>query len=261
MVNVGAPEDLSAAELAGRLLDQLAVIESFAARAGWLAINGPREGSSGAVDGVSTFGGLPGTFAAQNLGVSIEHLVTWQRMVERGILPSFAHMTLLRGALEGAATARWLIEESVGSAERIRRAVAYQLEDHRNRRAFEEGADLTNSEWPEGTMSGAGRHAELLVAMEEATVARTEVPKFTWLVDNYGPGAWAYQLASGVAHRRQWATVLMSHRKRQGDGPSMAGSSAIETTIDATSTLAMTHMALQFAGKALEEFERYLGHS
>ena len=53
----------------------------------------------------------------------------------------------------------------------------------------------------------------------------------------------------------------MSHRERQGDGPSMAGSSAIEITIDATSALAMTQMALQFAGKALEEFERYLGHS
>jgi hypothetical protein len=63
--------------------------------------------------------------------------VIWQRLLTGGWQPFAAHMTLIRGAMEGAVACRWLIDPWQDSAERIRRGVALLLDDCGNRRDFE----------------------------------------------------------------------------------------------------------------------------
>lgn len=63
--------------------------------------------------------------AGFQLSVSLDHLQTWRHVVfagGAGLQPAYAHMTLLRGAMEAAIVARWLVDSEVDPSERLARS-------------------------------------------------------------------------------------------------------------------------------------------
>lgn len=77
-----------------------------------------RPGSDPGEDGLAQKGGLAGTFAVQQVMTALDHVLAWRTLASAGHLSTFAHMSLLRSALEDSATARRLIERKAGSSRR-----------------------------------------------------------------------------------------------------------------------------------------------
>lgn len=95
-------------------------------------------GSRAAVDSAQPLGQHVLFLAGLALSNAIEHLEIWRLvLVEAKTQPMAAHMTLLRGALEGAVTCRWLVDPAADSRERIRRGVTLLREDWGHRQDFE----------------------------------------------------------------------------------------------------------------------------
>jgi hypothetical protein len=67
------------------------------------------------------FGICAGIFAGQSLAVAADHLRVWTQILDGHLIPVFAHMTLIRSALEGAIRCRWLVDPKVDGAERAAR--------------------------------------------------------------------------------------------------------------------------------------------
>lgn len=101
------------------------------ARAGIVA------GSPAAEDATAGLGHHTRIMAIDRLATGLEHLVIWHRLLTGGSQPIATHMTLIRSAMEGAGTSRWLFDPRLGSAERVSRGVDLLLEDYGNRRDFE----------------------------------------------------------------------------------------------------------------------------
>lgn len=79
--------------------------------------------------------------AGFGVSTSLDHLITWRHAVSAGstgLQPAYAHMTLLRGALEAAVVARWLVDSTVDPRERLARAADLLREDYLKRRRIEE---------------------------------------------------------------------------------------------------------------------------
>ena len=191
------------------LLGILSLIPSEFARANEVLREGPRPGSIAASDARRPLGNLPSTLAGQNLSVAFEHLITWRELLAAQTLPAFAHMSLLRCAFEGAATVHWLVEAGVDATIRVQRGAVMQLEDYRNRREFEKGRGIQDGAFTGRAKSGSARYEEHQAKMAAAQIPGSpRVPTATRLVDQYGAGAWAYQLTSGFAHRKQWSLLF-----------------------------------------------------
>jgi hypothetical protein len=254
-----------------RINQLLADVDISRARIQAVAMGAPLAGSDAAEDGLARKGGLAGTFAVQQVMTALDHLLAWRTLASAGHLSTFAHMSLLRSALEGSATARWLIERKAGSPERVRRGAVAQLEDWRQRRSFETSIEVTEKTWKgeQGGKSGEQRYREHLEVMRELGMVPVpaagdkelppKMPDSTWLVDKYGGGEWAYRVLSGFAHRAAWATGMLSTHRREVDTPALPGSRGIEVVADWRWTLRMTALAAEQTRMAVTEAEAYFG--
>ena len=73
--------------------------------------NSKARGSPADLDGQHRLGRFVWEIASQSLGVAGDHLEAWRRLIEEAhTQPGWAHMTLLRGAIESASLCRWLID-------------------------------------------------------------------------------------------------------------------------------------------------------
>lgn len=254
-----------------RINELLADVDESRARIPIAAMSAPVVGSDAAQDGLARTGGLAGTFAVQQVMTALDHLLAWRALASAGHLSTFAHMSLLRSALEGAVTARWLIEHKAGSPERVRRGAIAQLEDWRQRRSFETSFGVTEKTWKgaQGGKSGEQRYREHVDVMRVLGMVPVpaagekevppKMPDSTWLVDRYGGGEWAYRLMSSVAHRSAWATGMLSTRRREVDTPALPGAVGIEVVADWRWTLRMTALSAKFTRMAVHEVEAYFG--
>lgn len=255
-----------------RIRALLGDIESHRLRMQRVATGEVVHGSDGATDGLSQKGGLAGTFAVQQVSAALEHLLAWRALASAGHLSTFAHMSLLRSALEGAATARWLVEKDAGSSGRVLRGAVAQLEDWRQRRSFETSIKVTEASWKgaSGGKSGAQRYREHLDVMrilgmvppplEGEKEVPPRMPDTTWLVAKFGGGEWAYRVTSGFAHRAAWAIGMLSTRRREVASPALPGSRGIEIVADWRWTLRMTAVAAEITRLAVAEVEAYFGY-
>jgi hypothetical protein len=244
----------------------LAPVDGFARRLESIALGRPEPGSRCEIDGVVGFEGA--TYAAQNVSMGLDHLRTWQWLLECGRAPQFAHMTLMRAAFEGAATALWLLG-SDASAERVRRAAIFGLEDLRNRRTFEAQVEAraqadaaasgeTRSPHDWGTArSGSQRYHDRRSAMTAVGIEKTDIPTYTALMEDFGPGAHVYQLTSAFAHRREWAMAFADELARLDD-TGMPGSGAIQLRPSADWALKITDSSMTELGAALDALEAHL---
>lgn len=201
--------------------------------------------------------------------MALDHVRTWKWLLEAGLVPQFAHMTLMRAAFEGTATALWLVDEP-DSAERVRRAANLGLEDLHNRRAFEalvasraakeaseRGQAATPFDW--GTAkSGSDRYGEFLVRMTDAGIEKGAVPKYTELIEIHGPGAHVYSLTSAFAHRREWS-MAFSEEVNRIDDTGMPGSGALQITPSPTWAVRITESVMVELETALMALEAHMG--
>lgn len=164
--------------------------------------------------------------ASAALTAAMDHLFYWASLfLEAGRQPGAAHFTLMRGALEGAAITRWILDPSVDGRVRIARGIGHYLEDLRERRIIEDlaerarlkGGDDTPKDWHEGKPA-RDRIRELeeeaaVVGLAPVRATRTE------LVDKHGPGETIYRIACAFAHAGQGIPLAASVvRVRRGPG-------------------------------------------
>jgi hypothetical protein len=235
-----------------------------------VALSPAEPGSRAATDALGMAEGSGAAYAGQNISMALDHLGAWRSLLLARLVPGFAHMTLLRAAIEGSATARWLLE-SDSTGERSRRAAVFRLEDLRHRRSFEaeierlgreealeRGEVYEPTKWEGKARSGAQRYDDQLAAMNAADIKNEPPPALTSLVDTFGPGAYVYRLTSAFAHRREWAFSISDELDRVED-TGLAGTGAIQVEASPEWALEITVIAVEQIELALAALEAHLG--
>ena len=223
---------------------------------------GARAGSEAAQDESSPLGHHVRIMAIDHLTTGIEHLVIWHRLLTAGVQPYAAHVTLVRGAMEGAITCRWLIDPREDSAERIRRGVALLLEDYGNRGDFERDFGLADSIKPPAK-SAAVRRAELKAERIAAKIGPTQAPKMTTLFGAYiglppARGRAVYRLLSAWAHGKQWKGMTAKFEVVEG-AVAVPGGKFVRATANDDLSLNLTTLGMMTATRALNELDAYCG--
>lgn len=158
---------------------------------------------------------------ATGISAAVEHLDAWRILYEVAhVLPSFAHITLIRTAVEGSVKARWLLDTAITSDERLARGVSAQRADYEERRKFEEAAGMVAPRT--GSFKPAKeRISELEKAARSVGIPVRKPPDRIRLFDQYvfpavesqtprKVGGVLYRLISGPAHAMQWSLMTGS---------------------------------------------------
>lgn len=217
--------------------------------------------------------GYPAGRSAWDLATSAwgsggDNLLAWHHLrLGATVQPHAAHYTLLRGALEGAVTSRYLTDPYITPARRRRRAAAAQLEDYDERRKFEDAIQAPAFVAP--AKSGADRLADFKQLLVDSNIVRAEevdslgTMGVTDRCQHYGllsghDGSWLYRLLSAYAHGMQWQNIGNGQIVEQFDAPSGDGVivkiSARDEPVDGA-----TIVAFHALDRALEELIWYAG--
>lgn len=157
-----------------------------------------------------------GPWAATHLirtsyGAGLAHVDAFRRGTAAGEIDPTSPWTLLRGALENAATGVWLLT-GTGRDERRRRALALWAEDMRNRAQHE--ADTGHIPAP-GGKTGTERRQEIYHLADTLGISPLPVPKAGAIVEQAATAAGldpvrtraVWRAASGFAHGRYWPNL------------------------------------------------------
>jgi len=221
----------------------------------------PAPGSEASRDSARPLGHHVAILATDHLSTGMEHLVAWRNLLVAGSQPYAAHMTLIRGAMEGAVTCRWLVDPRIDSAERIRRGIALLLDDYGNRRDFERDWGITAVEPP--AKSAADRIATLRADRDRAKIGHLAVPGPTSLFGAYSGwsparGRGAYRLLSAFAHGQQWKGLIL---RIDAVGADVPGGQVVRVSANDELAVAFTAFAVRVAGSALAELGSYVGRA
>jgi hypothetical protein len=259
------------------LANALDQVEPLHARLVALAQEGPTAGSSALTDqAVDQLGELVRAHAVVALTNGLDHLYAWARLFRAGdapsdappdpnrlyvLLPTFAHMTLLRSTVEGTATARWLVEASVDPRVRIARGIGAQLDDLRERGKIE-----ALPKPPGAPASAAGstfRPASVRIQnLENRAAAAGLCPLRIGRTDvaaRFGPGEGLYRMLCAFAHGGM-AIPLSSSQGQAGDAD-VGGLRPIRVEANADHAADMTYLAVRGAQRSLSEVLAYHGRS
>jgi hypothetical protein len=224
--------------------------------------DGAQPGSEAAMDEASALGHHVRIMAIDHLMTGLDHLVMWHRLLTAGVQPYASHITLIRGAMEGAVICRWLIDPREDSAERVRRGVALLLEDYGNRDDFERDFGIADAIKPPAK-TAADRRAELKAARIAAKIGPTQTPKMTTLFGGYiglpsARGRAVYRLLSAWAHGKQWKGMTAKFEVVEGAvaGP---GGKLVKVTANDDLSLNLTTLGMMTAARALNELDAYCG--
>lgn len=243
----------------GPTLALLAHAPSLRKRARALGAAPPVEGSDARLDQAAPAGVLPQVLAAQMAGVAAEHLFIWHLLLEQDVFPRYAHLTLLRSALEPAVTARWLLHGTTTAA-RICRAVALLEEDV--------------VEWRKIASSFEASHPGVVIeALDDEQLARiradidcssapSRVPSRSDRVRDHAvhPGAksdWIYRVLSSPAHGNTFS--ISTGEFGEALGSNMPGTTARRVSPHTTLASVATGIVLQTVEAAIADLERYTG--
>jgi hypothetical protein len=218
-------------------------------------------GSLAELDERHSLGRFVWELSAQALGVASDHLETWHRLIDDALVqPGFAHVTILRGAIETSSLCRWLVDPTVSSAERVRRGVAAQLADWHERDMWERASGADKMPRVGNGRTGAERVRELLGARGGAGVGEIKVPSLVDLCKRYaGDGAFGgealYRLSSAFAHGKQWTLLVSDAALPEGAAPNEPGPWRV-TALDTVSAL-VTFGSVRTFSAAVSDFEAY----
>ncbi len=249
--------------ITARLAEALAQAPGLFDRLHAAAKAGAAPGSEAAKDAAAPLGHHGQILAVDHLSSGIEHLVIWNRLLTSGVQPNTVHMTLIRGAMEGAVACRWLIDPRADSGERIGRGVALLLEDYGNRHDFEHDFGLPVENLKPPAKSGADRRAELLAERTAHKIGVVKAPKMTALFGAYiglepGPGRAMYRLLSAYAHGMQWKGITTKNQAVDNAVP-VPGGQLMKVTANDDLSLQMTVLGVRIAVAALAELLAYYG--
>lgn len=241
-------------------------LERIFNRSAELNRQGPAPRSPAARDGQTALGKIAWDLGAPANTVGLDHLIAWRMLrLKAGIQPSFGHLTLLRGALEGTSIARWLCERGIGPDERTRRAAGVQLADFEQRLRFERRmADRLQK--PTGAAKTAAQRIEALQrVLRKQQVKPIGMPSATDLFARYAlpsdpeklAGESLYRLISGIAHAKVWSLYGISELGETIDQG--AGRYAVRVEANDELALGATAIAMRVATEALQDLEWYAG--
>jgi len=229
---------------------------------GELGRRGPAVGSEAARDGQTELGQLAWVLAQAAAAVGLDHLVTWQVLrLECSSQPSFAHLTLIRSAIEGMVVARWLCDPNIDTRQRVQRAAGVQAADYKERLRFErEIARPTEA-------IGDSRTAEQRIEEFQELLSRDDVKPiempnatelFAWYVQPAGSaqgvGESVFRVLSSIAHAKVWSLHAISEL---GEVSSYERGQAVTTTASDEVGLAMTAAAMLVAADVLADLRQY----
>jgi hypothetical protein len=222
-----APDALEA------LRTDLARLDDLRDRLGTTTLTPPPPGSRAAKDLPEPERAYAHYQASGSISAALDHLTAWRELLlNAGIMPMYAHMSLLRTAHEAALLAEWLMDPAIDDDVRRARGVAVQLEDFKERRKFEDSAG--GPRVPLQGKSAAQRIDDLMAAANRLGLTKknpkgddvltTTVPSTVDLFDLYetdGPmrkGQMIYRLESAYAHAKQWALLMGAEQAVPSDG-------------------------------------------
>ncbi len=254
----GRPDDTVDPEFLGRLLATISVVDDLANARRAALHRKPARGSAAKADTALASGELVFVFATQALGFAIDHLKAWESLILGGLHPTFAQMTLLRAALEGAATARWLLDLEVTPTERVGRGIASAVDDLIQVRRFELSVGRTSSQPKPGEAVDA-RIADLKRVSLAAGIPEVRYPAATTLFETYGgdhgDGVWLFRLVSAFAHAKQWAIAGTDRDQRSASYP--PGVEGGHVTSSDQVVLFATTRTVDLVRTALDDLDRY----
>lgn len=244
-----------------------------------LNVAGPAAGSSAANNDAERIDRYALEEARTQWVLGSDNLVAWDVIVKAGKQPMNAHATLLRQAMEGAVTARWLIEPGIGQTMRRQRGVRVTRRDLTDRADWERASGTAQKAIPGRARTAQERLAQLEVDAKRAGLAWEDDREIgvTWLFANYYvphrrypwksrsrslftfDGTTLYQALSGIAHNRSWAMGAFTERERAGPAPGVTGSENNLVSASSVGSLIFTATAMATLAKALEELESYCG--
>ena len=257
----GSDGDTQDPLITARLAEILAQAPILFDRVGAVARAGASPGSEAARDASVPLGHHVRIMAIDHLSTGIEHLAMWHRLLIAGVQPNAVHMTLIRGAMEGAVTCRWLIDPREDSAERVRRGVALLLDDYGNRRDFETDFGILAHVMKPPAKSGAERYTELQTERDAAEIGHTKVPKMTPLFGGYiglppARGRAIYRLLSAYAHGKQWKGLTAKFQVVE-EATEVPGARLVKVTANDDMSVVLTALGARTATTALNELETY----
>lgn len=263
MANEGSDGDTQDPQITARLAQILARAPVLFDRLGAAARAGIAPGSQAAEDATSVLGHHTRIMAIDHLATGIEHLVIWHRLLTGGSQPFATHMTLIRGAMEGAVTCRWLIDPRQDPAERVRRGVALLLDDYGNRRDFERDFGIDPAAIKPPAKSGADRYKELQTERESVKIGPIKVPSMTYRFGGYiglrpGPGRAIYRLLSAYAHGKQWKGLTTKIQVVE-EATEVRGGKVVKVTANDDMSVMLTALAMKVATSAVDEVDAYCG--
>ena len=140
-------------------------------------------------------------------------MAAWRSLLNGPTLPIVAHLTLIRGGLEGAVRCRWHVEPTKDSATRVARGLAARRDDQVERSKYEASKEAPPAPARASGKSAVERLAELddpdtVRAREAVGVVTIGYTKITNLMIDYGLER-PYRLASALAHGKEWPLLAM----------------------------------------------------
>jgi len=243
----------------------LAPVEHLRRRHHELSERGPSPGSAAHRDGKNKLGKIAWDRALPASSIGVDHLAAWRVLrLTAGYQPIFAHFTLLRGAIEGAAVARWICDPAIGVSERIRRAAGVQRVDLQERAKFERGVGSSLPKPIGGGRTAEQRVEDLDKLLKAHKVVVITMPTATALFALYVSagereqafsGEAVFRLISGVIHAKVWSLYGIS---RRGELVTLDNERrAVRISADERLAFVLTSLAMRVATGALEDLERY----
>lgn len=204
-------------------------------------------------------GSYPWVFAGQVLEVAVDHAETWRQLLESHGMPRYAHLTLLRAALEAAVTARWLI--SAATTEGRVAAAASMLEE-----VLVDWERLVDSfpgkVAPDSSAVYTNALGEFRAQVVVAGLQTKRPPPTSDRVRDFGvhPGQktdWIFRMLSAPAHGSTWSVSLGEF----GDEvePLVRGAKTVRVRAHPLLASNATSIVLATLTAAVTDFERYVG--
>lgn len=254
--------------LTSQVVDALSGIDSLREREATLS-GQAAPGAGAQLDATRPLGNAAFTHASVAWSIAVDHVEAWNRLLTVGRLQTLAaHATLARAAMEGAIVCRWLMDPTIDSDERRWRGALAELEDHRQRRAFEASAGIQSSAYKPPGKSAAERYREHEALMRRLGIWRRQhdqkMPSTTDLFRDYaiadeaGGGEWVYRLLSAFAHGMQWSALLGEIGERR-DIANLPGVYLAHLTSNDKVTLIAALLTMDVLRAALDELAIYTG--
>ena len=227
-----------------------------------LGQRGPARNSLASRDGPAELGQYAWVLGASAMSSAIDHLISWNELRQR-VHPTYGHMTLLRGSLEGSVLCRWLVDPKASAEERLRRGAGAQRHDFQERGKFER---LRTDPINEGGATAKQRIAELDRAMAKARLKPIQLLGPTDLCARYvadasdlGSGEFVYRLLSAFAHAKQWAILPASDYAQHGPMGDLPGVELVAVRASQRLAGALTNITARTLTVAMDELHAYAG--